>query len=54
MVHRSSLIYNDLKPENIMINQETGKVTLIDFGFASSYLDEDGRHVSDSATNETF
>lgn len=53
-MHHSELIYNDLKPENIMINQETGQVTLIDFGFASSYLDKDGRHISDSDTNETF
>ena len=37
-----------------MINLGTGKVTLIDFGFATSYLDEDGRHIGDSATNDAF
>ena len=37
-----------------MINQQTGRVTLIYFGFSSSYLDDDGRHISDSAKNETF
>ena len=37
-----------------MIDRKTGKVTLIDFGFASSYLEEDGSHIDDSATNEQF
>ena len=54
LVHHSQLIYNDLKPENIMINRETGKVTLIDFGFATSYFDENGNHIGDTATNDAF
>ena len=38
LVHDSNIVYNDLKPENIMINRKTGEVTLIDFGLASSYI----------------
>ena len=37
-----------------MVNRKTGNVTLIDFGFASSYLNSDGTHIDDSAKTETF
>ena len=48
------MVFNDLKPENIMVDRKTGNVTLIDFGFASSYLNPDGSHKSDSELTETF
>ena len=49
-VHKSQLVYNDLKPDKIMVNRETGNVTLGDFGLASSYMDSaDGTHIDDSA-----
>ena len=54
VVHQSNLVYNDLKPDNIMVNRKTGEVTLIDFGFASTYVNPDGTHIIDSAQNETF
>ena len=54
IVHLSCLVYNDLKPDNIMVNRSTQKVTLIDFGFASSFINADGSHISDSEMNETF
>lgn len=47
IVHHSKVIVNDLKPDNIMVNRQTGDVTLIDFGFASLYVNPDGSHVSD-------
>ena len=37
-----------------MVNRSTQKVTLIDFGFASSFINADGSHISDSEMNETF
>lgn len=53
-MHHSKLVVNDLKPENIMVNRETGEVTLIDFGFASTYVNKDGTHKSDSEMNDEF
>ena len=37
-----------------MVNRKTGHVTLIDFGFASSYLNPDGSHITDDAMKQTF
>ena len=37
-----------------MINRKTGELTLIDFGFASPYLNKDGSHIKASETNESF
>lgn len=33
LMHTNSIIYRDLKPENVVIDKE-GHVKLIDFGFA--------------------
>lgn len=33
-------MHRDIKPENILINPETLKIKLIDFGFAKSYNSE--------------
>ena len=54
IVHHSNVIFNDMKPDNIMVNRKTGAVTLIDFGFASPYLNKDGTHIQDNETNEDF
>lgn len=54
IVHDSKVIFNDLKPDNIMVNRKTGEVTLIDFGFASTYENADGTHISDSEMTSTF
>ena len=54
IVHHARVIFNDLKPDNIMVNRKTGETTLIDFGFASSYLNTDGTHISDSEVTSTF
>ena len=37
-----------------MINRKTGELTLIDFGFASKYLNKDGSHIKATETNENF
>ena len=47
-------IYNDLKLENILIgdcndsSQSLDKITLIDFGLCTRYLDESGLHIKQS------
>ena len=35
-LHQQEVIYRDLKPENIMIKRKSGKLVLVDFGFAKS------------------
>jgi tRNA A-37 threonylcarbamoyl transferase component Bud32 len=48
MVHLAGYVYNDLKMENIMI-ENTGKdelrVLLIDYGYATKYKYQDGEHL---------
>lgn len=41
--HRAGYIHNDIKPENALLNGE--KLTLIDFGCATKYL-EKGHHIA--------
>lgn len=41
-LHSLQIIYRDLKPENIMIKQKSGKLVLVDFGFAKN-IKQDGR-----------
>ena len=59
-MHTAGRIYNDLKPENIMISfdekegQTTEQVTLIDFGLTSKYMRKDKTHIKDSETTEIF
>jgi serine/threonine protein kinase len=40
-LHQNGIIHGDLKAKNILINKETRKITLIDFG-ASSFENSDG------------
>jgi serine/threonine protein kinase len=42
-VHSAGIVFNDLKPENIMV--DNGEVHLIDFGFATRYVYENGKHI---------
>ena len=63
-VHSYGYTYNDLKPDNILIgfDQKIGEdlsknvfknvsLHLIDFGFAESFLDQDGEHISKYSTD---
>jgi tRNA A-37 threonylcarbamoyl transferase component Bud32 len=43
IVHESGFTHNDLKLENIMVKDL--KVTLIDYGYVSSYVDDKGKHL---------
>ena len=43
-----------MKPDNIMVDRNTGKVTLIDFGFASHYLKDNGEHIGADEQNSDF
>ena len=51
--HNIGYIYNDLKLDNILVGdkdssvESLSKITLIDFGLCSSYLDQDGNHIKD-------
>lgn len=35
-LHEQEVIYRDLKPDNIMVKRNSGKLVLVDFGFAKS------------------
>jgi len=51
IIHEAGYIYNDMKLDNILIGDYKNKedsmhnIRLIDFGFASKYLDKDGNHL---------
>jgi len=42
-IHKNWVLHRDIKPDNFMISQE--EIFLIDFGFASFYIDEKGEHL---------
>jgi len=52
-LHEMGWIYNDLKLENILVGDKESssgsldKITLIDFGLCTSYLDDSGCHLKD-------
>lgn len=41
-LHAKEIVFRDLKPENIMIKRKSGKLVLVDFGFAK-VISRDGR-----------
>ena len=53
-IHSTARTYNDLKPENIMINGSSDKVVLIDFGLADKFKDSEGRHCPEGEETDEF
>ena len=48
-LHSIGVIYNDLKMDNILVSDGTSEtlhqLKLIDFGLATRYLDDNGKHI---------
>lgn len=60
LIHASGYVHNDLKLENILVGKASTKpdsyvdlhrVTLIDFGLSTMYLDQEGKHVPKEGSN---
>lgn len=45
-IHQKGVIHRDIKPENILYHQTKRRWFLIDFGLATFYQDEEGKHKS--------
>lgn len=46
-MHAIGCTHNDLKPENIVLGNDQYPIKLIDFGLASSFVDEKGVHIKE-------
>lgn len=49
-VHSTGRTYNDVKPENIMMNGND--VFLVDFGFCDKFIDADGFHIEQDTISD--
>lgn len=49
-IHSKLIIHRDVKPQNIML--KNGELFLIDFGFATFYVDECSNHIIDHGNHE--
>lgn len=47
-IHNKLVIHRDIKPQNIML--KNGELYLIDFGFATFYVDENSNHIVDDGS----
>lgn len=55
-IHEAGYVYNDMKFDNILVgnyknNEDTmHEIRMVDFGFASQYVDKSGKHLPLSET----
>ena len=60
MIHRAGYIHNDIKPNNILVGQnskaddQNKRVRLIDFGLVTKYKDAQGNHISEDSEIGVF
>ena len=50
LIHSKLVIHRDIKPQNIML--KNGELYLIDFGFATFYVDENSNHIVDDGSRQ--
>ena len=51
ILHESGYTHNDMKLDNIMINNgQVIKATLIDFGYATQFMDKNNNHCDKKET----
>lgn len=56
-IHNSRFTYNDLKPENVMLSNDSHgnvRVSLIDFGYSQVYKDKSSGHINEGTEVDTF
>ena len=51
VLHNHFLLHRDIKPQNFMLNGETNKLYLIDFGFCKRY-NYDGNHIEEGTISK--
>ena len=51
-IHNNCVIHRDVKPQNIML--KNGELFLIDFGFATFYVDECSNHLIDDGNHQNI
>ena len=53
-IHRAGVIHKDIKPQNIIINRDTGEVRITDFGVSTRLASEDPEIISPSRIEGTL
>lgn len=51
-IHNKLIIHRDIKPQNVML--KCGELFLIDFGFATFYVDESSNHIIDDGNRQNI